>query len=207
MGIKVFLDMDGVICDFMGALHKELGVEYDPNRYPYAVSKYDIFEDLCARSDGRVSMDNLYRACDKSSFWSEMAWEKTGKSILSTIFEVVKPEAVTICTSPMANPDAWAGKVSWLNKNLPAIKNITITTAPKHHMAKSGHVLIDDKDSNVEKFVAAGGAAFLVPQPWNKQKDLFATNYIPKLKGFLDDQMLKDEFFNNPVKLVMRVLS
>lgn len=37
-------------------------------------------------------------------------------------------------------------------------------------MAKSGAILIDDYDVNVNKFVTAGGHAVLFPQPWNANK-------------------------------------
>ena len=192
MSTKVFLDMDGVLVDFIGGLHRALGVSYDPNKYPYPVSKYEMFEDLCYRTEGRVSMDNLYRACDPAEFWSNLEWDPMGKAIRTAILvEMGSWNNVVICTSPMATPDAWKGKVEWLNRNIPEVKNISITTAPKHLYAKAGHVLIDDKDSNVAQFKEHGGAAFLVPQPWNNDRELYNTDYIPRLRKFLSKHVTK----------------
>ena len=134
MGIKVFLDMDGVVVDFVGGLHRALGVEYNHKDYPYEASKYDMFEDLCARTNGKVSMDNLYSACDNAAFWSGLDWDPMGEDICDTIAEVTKDwkNSVCICTSPMPKPDAWAGKVAWLNKHLPDVTTwIVIATSTR----------------------------------------------------------------------------
>lgn len=199
---KVFLDMDGVLVDFVGGLHKALGVAYDPKSYPYEASKYDMFEDLCAKTNGQVSMDNLYRACDAVEFWSELDWDPAGQEILETIMSVFDWRDVCICTSPMSNPDAWKGKVIWLNRHLPEAKHITIMTAPKHLLAKPGHILIDDKDTNITNFKKYGGDGFLIPQPWNKGRDKVNTNYIPELREFLLKQRDAVSFFENPCKSI-----
>ena len=209
MSIKVFLDMDGVIADFVGGLHRALGIDYDKSRYPYPVTKYDIFEDVCARSNGRVSMDNLYSSCDSAEFWAELEWDPMGKEIAKVINEVFPhdyDERICICTSPMANPDAWKGKIVWLNKNLPRIKHIAIMTAPKCLLAKPGHVLIDDKDSNIEQFRKHGGAGFLVPQPWNSAREEYGTNYLPKLKEFLENQVRRQRIATDPCKYILESL-
>lgn len=209
MSSKVFLDMDGVLVDFVGGLHTALGVDYDPKNYPYEASKYDMFEDLCAKTNGRVSMDNLYRACDSREFWANLKWDPMGKEILDSIAKVYDMDydkKICICTSPMANPDAWAGKVEWLNKNLGWCKHIAIMTAPKHLLAKPGAVLIDDKDSNVEQFQKHGGAAFLVPQPWNTARGLVGTDYTSDIKTLLKLERKKDEFNTNPCKFILEGL-
>ena len=208
MSIKVFLDMDGVCVDFIGGLHRALGIEYKALEYPYEASKYEMFEELCARTNGRVSMDNLYRACDSSGFWASLEWDPMGKEICDTIAAVTLDwkHSVCICTSPMANPDAWAGKVQWLKKHMPDVKDIAIMTAPKCLLAKPGAVLIDDKDSNVEQFRKAGGAAFLIPQPWNSARADYGVNYIPELKEFLRNQIRKDNFSKKPFKSILESL-
>lgn len=199
--------MDGVLVDFVGGLHRALGVSFDPKNYPYLAGKYDMFEDLCSRTGGRVSMDNLYRACDSAEFWSGLEWDPMGKEIRTAILvELGSWKDVVICTSPMATPDAWKGKVEWLKKNVPEIRNISITTAPKHLYAKPGHMLIDDKDSNVVRFREHGGAAFLIPQSWNYARERYGTDYIPDLREFLGRQLRKEEFASNPVKHILKAI-
>ena len=207
MALKVFLDMDGVLVDFVGGLHRALGVSFDPKNYPYPASKYDMFEDLCARSDGKVNMSNLYRACDAAEFWANLEWDPVGNQILATIADVLGDmKDVIICTSPMTNPDAWKGKIQWLNKNAPEIKNISITTASKHLYAKPGHVLIDDKDSNIDQFVEHGGAGFLVPQPWNSARDNYDMDYVWDLEGFLYQQIEESEMSSCSPKRLFKAL-
>lgn len=52
---------------------------------------------------------------------------------------------------------------------------------PKKELnAKSGAILIDDSDKNVENYRAAGGCAILFPQPWNKNSQYIEsrTDYV-----------------------------
>jgi hypothetical protein len=60
-----------------------------------------------------------------------------------------------------------------------------VTTAPKRLLAKPDHVLIDDKDSNVEEFIKDGGRAYMPPQPWNSRHKEYGTDWLPELEKFL----------------------
>jgi 5'(3')-deoxyribonucleotidase len=69
----------------------------------------------------------------------------------------------------MSNMESYTGKALWVNKWIPVFnKRFIITHAPKHLLAGSDTLLIDDKDQNIEEFVAAGGQGILVPRPWNR---------------------------------------
>ncbi len=204
--MKVFLDMDGVLVDFVGGLHRALGMDYSHVAYPYPRAKYEMFGEVCSRSGGNISMDQLLATCDPAEFWANLQWNTTGREIASAISSVVPWDDVVICTKPMPRPEAWAGKIQWLNKHLPQAKNITIMSAPKHLFAKPGHILIDDKDSNVESFREHGGSGFLIPQPWNSAHEKFLDNYVPKLKE--DLTMLRDaeQFCQRPFTSILRAL-
>jgi 5'(3')-deoxyribonucleotidase len=183
--LKIMLDMDGVLVDFMGGLHKNLGVDYDPTGYPYPASKYDIFEDIIARSDGRYKVSDIYDSCNAVKFWADLEWDPMGKEILQAAKDIVGVNNIVVCTAPMTRPDAWAGKIAWLNKHTPELKKVIVMSAPKELLAKKDHMLIDDKDRNCEAFCGAGGLAYLVPQPWNARRDIYNKNYIPDLKAYL----------------------
>jgi len=61
----------------------------------------------------------------------------------------------------------------WVKEHLSRYyKQLIITMAPKHLLAKPDTLLIDDKDENVEGFWDAGGKAILVPRPWNSNHKL-----------------------------------
>ena len=69
----------------------------------------------------------------------------------------------------MLNPGSWPGKVEWVHRYFRTFeKRLIITQAPKSLLAKPDTLLIDDRDKNIEEFIAAGGQAILVPRPWNE---------------------------------------
>jgi hypothetical protein len=166
--MKLFLDMDGVLADFIGQVHATLKIPYNIDRYPYELGRWDTLSVIANRSDGRFTRKDVFAATDVHEFWEYMPWTYDGKTILKSIKRSVKSEERFICTSPMARPYAWSGKIAWLNKNK-IYNNIIIMSASKSLLAKHDCMLIDDKDSNVDEFIAAGGKAFLIPRPWNRR--------------------------------------
>lgn len=160
--------MDGVLVDFIGGVHRALDLPWDPANYRYTPGVYDCFEEIVRGNPDKLkSVAPIYKTTDLRDFWANLAWETYGKKYL----EVAKRFKVPIytCTKPMMRPEAWAGKVDWLQKHIRSndIAGTIITSGPKHMLAKPGVVLIDDKDGNVDEFRAAGGQAYLIPQPWN----------------------------------------
>lgn len=163
----ILLDMDGVLVDFMGGLHHALNLPWDPDNYRYKAGEYDCFESMVESNPDKLkSMGPIYRTTDERAFWANLEWDRFGKKYLAVAQSFKVP--IYICTKPMLRPEAWAGKIDWLGKHIKdAVSGTIITSGPKHMLAKPGAVLIDDKDENVNEFRAAGGQAYLIPQPWN----------------------------------------
>jgi 5'(3')-deoxyribonucleotidase len=176
----VFLDMDGVLVDFVGGLHRALGLYYNQELYPYKAGCYDMFPAAVAASRGRHTMDSLHRACYSAPFWARMKWDRRGREILG-ICEACSTD-VYLASYPMDHPEAWAGKLWWINENMPAYKTrVMLMTVHKQILARPNTILIDDRDDNVDKFIAAGGEAYLIPQPWNSKYEIFdsETDWMP----------------------------
>lgn len=158
---QIFLDMDGVLTDFTGDVMRLFGREYNPEEH---IGSWDIDDVL------DISADELWRKIDEqgSKFWSEM----TPLPRAFALYELVRSYAdVIITTTPSEHSSSAAGKLEWLDRHFrPSGRRAFrkyMLCVEKHHLAGPGCVLIDDKNENCERFVAAGGQAILFPQPWN----------------------------------------
>jgi 5'(3')-deoxyribonucleotidase len=182
----VLLDLDGVLVDFVKGLHDVLALSYDPLAYPYTPGNYDLFSDIAARTKDRTRA-HLYQICQSSQFWAGLPWAPAAHDILDIVSLHFTKSKIYVCTSPMQHPDAWAGKVMWIQRHLSKrVAGTIITSAPKHLLAKPGTALLDDKDSNVREFRDHGGAAFLIPQPWNDARHALTCDYwLSDLTKFL----------------------
>lgn len=156
----VYLDMDGVLADF----HKGVHNVFDRLYNYLSAYRYDFWEDW----EEPISRNEVNSICNKD-FWKNLEWMHDGHDILREVTKYFKIKQIYLLTAPMPNVESATGKWMWVQNHLfEYYKQTIITQAPKYLFAKPGTLLIDDKDSNVEEFVAAGGDAILVPRPWNK---------------------------------------
>ena len=158
----VFLDLDGVITDFVGGVCKALG---KTNPYPEETRDYTFWH---AWPD--ISTKDVDAICNQE-FWHNLEWTCDGRDTLRAVMDTLGLEKVYLITQPMPNLESASGKMMWINDNLPIYLGYTIITSrevPKHLLARSDVLLIDDKDENVEEFIGAGGQGLLVPRPWNR---------------------------------------
>jgi len=164
----VFLDMDGVMVDFLGGLHRALGVPYQYDQYPYEKGKWNMLTDIKGFEDIPATFEQCNDCCT-TNFWANLEWMPDGHDIMRLVTSTFKPEQIYLLTTPMPNPGSYTGKVLWVQKHLPEFsKRLIVTSAPKNLFARPDTLLVDDKDENVEEFVKAGGDAILVPRLWNE---------------------------------------
>ncbi len=143
--MKVFIDMDGVLCDLVPAILNFHGIE----RVEWPKGEYNFSEAL------GMSHDDL---------WSvpSMLWEtlKPGEEIETLM--AAFPEAY-ICT--YALPGTEMPKQRWLRSW--NINNPVIFMKDKWLLAGPDRLLIDDCEDNCTLWREAGGLAFCWPQVWN----------------------------------------
>jgi 5'(3')-deoxyribonucleotidase len=169
--MKVFLDMDGVLVDFMGGLHKSLRLPYSYEAYPYQKGKWIMLTGIRGFADIPATFEQCDECCS-SIFWKNLEWMHDGHHILNTVAAKFGVKNIQLLTTPMPNIGSWTGKYRWVHRHLPDfVKRLIVTRAPKSLLAGPDTLLIDDKDENVEEFRAVGGQAILVPRPWNKLHD------------------------------------
>ena len=164
----IFLDMDGVLVNFLGGLHKSLRVPYSYENYSYEKGKWNMLTDIKG-FDGIPATFEQCNDCCTTSFWQHLEWMHDGHDILRAIFNRFDANQIYLLTTPMPNLESASGKMMWINDNLPVyLKRTIITQASKSFLARPDALLIDDKNENIEEFVAAGGQGLLVPRHWNR---------------------------------------
>jgi 5'(3')-deoxyribonucleotidase len=166
----IFLDMDGVMVNFLGGLHKALNAPYAYDPYPYEKGLWNMLDAIRPFDfGGNAPSFEECDACCTQEFWANLDWLHDGRDIFKLVTDTFNPGDIFLLTTPMPNVGSASGKVEWIRKNLPDYKDrMFITTASKSTIAGPDTLLIDDRDKNVEDFREAGGHAILVARPWNK---------------------------------------
>lgn len=138
--ITLYLDMDGVLCNFDKAYRAIDPDKADRKKFRDAVFIHKIFEDLEFMPDARELLNHVSR---------------------------LHGVDVQILTSmgthdPIQGTEAKMQKMHWLNKhNIPYKPNFVRNKQEKSHFASSTSILIDDSAGCIDPFNTAGGHGIL----------------------------------------------
>lgn len=174
---KVFLDLDGVLVDFVSGALKSLGI----TNYKVPPGEYNI-----EKWEGvNISTKEFWSAIDKTNeyFWAELPkypWADELVELCESYGQLF------ILTSPSRNPYCLAGKMIWVQKNFKKLQRKIILTPHKYLCAAPNRVLIDDSNQKCEDFDAYGGKTILFPQLWNTNHSLVDMDKIKYCKFILD---------------------
>lgn len=165
--VHIFLDMDGVLVDFVGGVLELFGVDHDQLYRVWPVNQHPFHEEL------GVKEDEFYERINANN---GKMWENLKPYPFATWFyETCKSIAETTILSSPAGADSAAGKIRFLQRwTGNPLFNDYILTSKKKMCASPNCILIDDKNENVEEFRKAGGNAILFPQRWNNRHKLAA---------------------------------
>lgn len=160
-----FVDMDGVLCDFVGGICEWHGL---PDLYadPANYGRWNI-DDL-----SKMNEAVFWSPCSRQHFWRDLPWTSDGKQILEQVIARFGLARTYIWSTPTPNEDAYAGKLSWVATHVPYLVRRVVLGPAKHLVAQPGRVLIDDYDANCDRFVESGGSSVLVPRLWNRDHAL-----------------------------------
>ena len=138
--ITLYLDMDGVLCNFDKAYRQFDPEQSDRKRFRYAVLDHQIFEDLEFMPDGQELLNYVSKLND------------------------VRVEILT----SLGTFDVYQGtmtkfqKIKWLaSKNIPYPPNFVRTKHEKANYASPTNILVDDSIGCIKPFNAAGGHGIL----------------------------------------------
>jgi 5'(3')-deoxyribonucleotidase len=155
----VFVDMDGVLCDFAAGAVRTFRGRLDEEVYP--PSRFDLETSLgLSAGEFRKTIDDAGPA-----WWSELSGFPWTDALIDLVRRYGRSWFVLSSDSPFAF--AAEGKSAWLRR-LRSQPDGKIFTRRKSLFAAPGRLLIDDADENVEEFRRSGGEAVLFPQPWNR---------------------------------------
>lgn len=148
---RILLDMDGVTTNFVQGVADDFGVDVEILDCwglwtPLEISETEFWKWLNGKS---------------AKWWADLEpypWAQE-------LYELCRSIApVTFATSPSKSPASYAGKRRWLDRHFGKVD--AMFGHQKELMSKSGVVLIDDADKNVNSFQYPG-MTVLFPQPWN----------------------------------------
>lgn len=167
---QIYLDMDGVLCDFVGAalrVHKRMDAL---DAWPKG--EWDIANVLGVKEHefwARIDYHGEH-------FWADLQPYPWMNGLVKMLSCYSIP--IMIASSPSYDPYSAAGKLLWLDRYLPQFRRRYFFGGAKHLLASPWAVLIDDNDKNVDEFRKSGGKAVLFPQPWNHGPDVKAEDKV-----------------------------
>lgn len=156
---RVFLDMDGVIADFISPSMAFHGSRFDAATYPKR-------EWLIWKVIGCTEQE--FWKFDSRDFWANLPVYPWARELVEGLEGRVGQSNICLLTSPSANGVSVDGKRSWIAKHFPAYSRQVLFGSPKHFCAHRSTVLIDDSDANCKAFADAGGHWLTFPRVWNE---------------------------------------
>jgi len=151
----IYSDMDGVLVDF-NERFKRFSKGIPPTEYEQKFGK-DKFWELVDGIGVR--------------FWVGMDWMSDGKQL----WNYIKEYNPTLLSSPSRSNYSRMGKRIWRKRNLPSTKLVLARAANKQNYADPNSILIDDRESNIDQWIKAGGIGILhtdTASTINKLKEL-----------------------------------
>ena len=138
---KIFSDMDGVLTDF-DASFKKASDGIAPRDYEKKFGKDKFWELIDGGGVG---------------YWVGMPYMPDGE----TYWNYIKDYDVELLSSPSRSNTSRLGKRLWVRNNMPGVKLTLAQAYLKKNYAASNHILIDDRESNIDQWRAAGGIGIL----------------------------------------------
>ena len=150
---RIFVDVDGVLADFVGEALAWHGLPRNT-----LITQYNLWDQL------GMSQEDFWREIDRESFWSDLKPTPESGAVLLAA-DRFAPGGVCLVTEPRPVPCSYAGKFRWLRHHCQHLPHLI---GPSRNFAAGpGRVLIDDSDSNIDRWRLAGGNGILFPRTWN----------------------------------------
>ena len=166
---RIYVDMDGVLCDLVKAILTEHGRMDLYNRMPHRKVTESI--------DWDRHETWLPTLVDGPTFWATLDRYPWTDEIMQ--FARDAGADVHVLTRPLnlslhdATDIGYCvhGKMAWLRRQFGADFKDVVFTAEKHLLSQPGVLLIDDDEQYIERFEAAGGRQIIFPQSYNKFRE------------------------------------
>jgi len=154
----IFLDMDGVVADYVSAAL--LALKLDLNT---PVTTMDMAECL-----GITKKEFYEPQVADIDFWININPYPWTQELVALAQEVGE---VYISTAPSRHRGV-GDKIEWCRRHLGKwTQGRVMVGKPKFLLAGPGRTLVDDHPDNCEAFIKWGGKSILFPRPWNADKN------------------------------------
>lgn len=187
---KIYVDLDGVIKNFNLPAMAWHGAFITKEAYYPVRFQWDIVGATNYLRERRgmlpLSASEFWNSLDYG-FWVNLRMYDHALDFLGVLDGIGD---VYFATSPTLSSECVMGKFDWVKRHFrDRLRNLYIGAA-KEGFAKPGSFLIDDRDENVDNFIACGGQAFLLSRPWNRggYVDDPYTEVISALQSSLKDE-------------------
>lgn len=152
--MKILLDMDGVLSDFVGGVCSQFGIRGSVDH----CGQFDLAKTL------GISENAMWSKVDHYDFWMGLQEMPDAREILRICTKYISIENICILTSPALNPLGAAGKIQWIKNHFPEFSRRFLLGPAKQFCCSPDNILVDDYERNVALF---GRNGVLVPRPWN----------------------------------------
>lgn len=157
--IKIFVDLDEVLVDFVGAACREWGTTKEQVVKHWTPGVWGI-EPFLGKTLGRgedapLTTEEFWtRINGKVEFWEQLQPLPWADDVLALVSSVT--DDWYIVSSPTNCETCHTGKVRWLKRRFGQTFNRFALWPHKHLLAQPGTILIDDAEHNVDSFERAG---------------------------------------------------
>lgn len=180
---EIYLDMDGVCVDFLGAALAANG--YDPDDYFKRWRQEhpgELFPEPLLKKKPQEFFTN--DAMRTREFWAGLIAYDWFEKLYS---ELDRLGHVIFLTAPISAPGCVHGKHEWLINQFGNDFHEFIFTRHKNRLAHDNAYLVDDMPFNTAPFESRNGVGLLFPQIWNEHHEVDdpVTHVIKKLEQSL----------------------
>lgn len=161
----VFLDLDGVLADFVGGYCKLIDIDREMldevwlRDHPGNWHLPDVLG---------CSLDEFWKPIHEAgeSFWFELLPTNYFEELIERVESFVGNRWY-IVSSPSRCHTSHSGKVRWIKSMFGKKFDRFMLTPHKELLAKPTTILIDDSDTNCDKFELCGGRSYVFPTVGN----------------------------------------
>lgn len=171
--IRLGLDLDGVIYDFVDEFHDYIaeikGWNPDELKNP---THWAFYRDW-GMTDEEYYVELGKAAINSKVFLNGSIYDQALESIVKLKdmgFEIVIITARQLSNNPEHMHVIRKNTEAWLEKNNVPFDELVIDNDKTRH---SLNILIDDNTANVEAMAMRGNDAYIFDRPWNRETDLF----------------------------------
>lgn len=173
--MKILLDCDGVLADFVGAtldvLRRDCGLSFTADE----VTRHDICTTLRLPTNEVAHVKSVWRSLGFASSIEPYPEALAGVESLKKLGEIV------VVTAPMAHSLTWAGeREQWLAWHF-GLTDI-ISTREKQHVV--GDVMIDDMMENL--LTSPARSRVLFRRPWNVKDWSSKVHYVDDWQSLVE---------------------